>query len=161
MTDAPVCAGGDLQRTVGVARGTPVTVTCRVEAEPARDLSWSWVRTLDDGQEQPIPAADVESSGLSSSVEVMLLSTEDYGNLLCKARNVIGIQQEPCVVSLIPAGPPDPPVNCSAAASEPQDAAAFTLSLAVVCFEGFDGGLPQQFMLEAWQNGLAMANMTR
>ncbi|MPC55785.1 Neural cell adhesion molecule 1-B [Portunus trituberculatus] len=158
---APVCAGAELQRTLGVARGTPVTVTCRVEAEPARHLSWSWVRTLDDGQEQPIPAADVESSGLSSSVEVMLMSTEDYGNLLCKASNIIGRQQEPCVVSLIPAGPPDPPVNCSASPSEPQDAATFTLSLAVVCFEGFDGGLPQQFLLEAWQNGHAMANMTR
>ncbi|KAK8381228.1 hypothetical protein O3P69_008236 [Scylla paramamosain] len=157
---APVCAGADLQRTLGVARTTPVTVTCRVEAEPAQDLSWSWVRTLEDGQEHPIPAADVESVGLTSSVEVMVMSTQDYGNLLCKASNAVGRQQEPCVVRLIPAGPPDPPANCSAAPSEPQDAAAFTLSLAVVCFEGFDGGLPQQFLLEAWQSGLAMANMT-
>lgn len=161
MTDAPVCAQGGLQRTLGVARGTPVIVTCRVEAEPARHLSWMWVKILGDGTEQPIPAQYVKSAGLTSSVELTPMTADDYGDLLCRASNVVGRQRESCVVSLVAAGPPDPPLNCSAAPSDLQDTTAITHSLVVACFEGFDGGLPQGFVLQAQQDDLVVANMTR
>lgn len=161
MPDAPVCAQGDLQRTLGVARGTPVIVTCRVEAEPGQHLSWSWVRILEDGKEQPIPAKAVKSAGRTSSVEVTPMTAKDYGDILCRANNAVGRQREPCVISLVPAGPPDPPLNCSTTLSGFQDTTAFTHSLVVACFEGFDGGLPQEFVLEARQDDLVVANMSR
>ena len=99
MTDAPVCTQGGLQRTLGVARGTPVIVTCRVEAEPARQLFWSWVKVLEDGTEQLIPAQNVKSAGLISSVELTPMTADDYGDLLCRASNAVGKQREACVVS--------------------------------------------------------------
>lgn len=160
LTDVPVCARGDVQRTLGVARGTPVIVTCRVEAEPPRHLSWTWVKILEDGEEQPVSAKDVRSAGLTSSVEVRPLTEKDYGDLLCRANNAVGRQHEPCVVSLVPAGPPDPPLNCSAALPEPRSSPSED-SLIVTCFEGFDGGLPQEFVLEAWQNSHIVANLSR
>ncbi|XP_050731613.1 nephrin-like isoform X2 [Eriocheir sinensis] len=156
---SPVCARGDVQRTLGVARGTPVIVTCRVEAEPARHLSWTWVRILEDGEEQPVHAKDIKSAGLTSSVEVTPLTERDYGELLCRAKNTVGRQKEPCIVSLVPAGPPDPPHNCTTALPEPLHSPS-KQSLVVTCFEGFDGGLPQEFMLEAWQNSHIVANFS-
>lgn len=145
---------------MGVARGTPVIVTCRVEAEPPRHLSWTWIRILEDGEEQPVPVEAIRSAGMTSSVELTPLTAKDYGDLLCRASNTVGRQREPCVVSLVPAGPPDPPLNCSAALPDTPSSPSKDL-LVVTCFEGFHGGLPQEFVLEAWQNSHIVANMSR
>ena len=65
----------------------------------------------------------------------------DYGSLMCWASNSIGRQEEPCVFHLIPAGKPDPVHNCTV---RNQTYSA----LFVTCGRGFDGGLPQAFVLE-------------
>ena len=157
-------------------------------------------------------------------------------SLFFRARNSIGKQQVGCLVSIVPAGPPDPPVNCTAEAmskedsisdvrersssktlTEVEEADAAELGLdkppndaglkqtkmltlkqfqlaaevanrdsqetariigsnylrrkrnanyegpevAVSCLEGFDGGLPQSFFIEAWQGAKLRANLSR
>ena len=65
----------------------------------------------------------------------------DYGSLMCWATNSIGRMEEPCIFHLIPAGRPDPVLNCSVVNQTYS-------TLHVVCLKGFDGGLPQDFTME-------------
>nr|XP_045595276.1 uncharacterized protein LOC123756241 [Procambarus clarkii] len=68
----------------------------------------------------------------------------DYGFLLCWATNSVGKQREPCVFKIFPAGPPDALRNCTVL-NESTDA------VQVRCDEGFDGGLPQSFVMEVYE----------
>ncbi|XP_064108652.1 hemicentin-1-like isoform X1 [Macrobrachium nipponense] len=162
---APVCAGPDVERTQGAVRGSTTLVTCKVEAEPAYDIAWEWMKMRVDGTEEDVAPGLIQNSGLSSSIQVTPQRQEDYGRLLCRASNAVGKQQEACVISLMPAGPPDMPTNCSALQSEQEaqdseGAHAEGPSIIVRCLEGFDGGLRQYFLLEAWQDGQLFANMS-
>ncbi|XP_066938951.1 uncharacterized protein [Macrobrachium rosenbergii] len=158
IPDAPICAGSAGQeRTQGAARGTAVKARCRVEAEPPSDLTWSWVLKRTDGSEEVLSSDKYVVEGLTSTLTVVPERRGDYGRLLCRATNVAGRQKEPCVVNLVPAGPPDTPTNCSATPVNPD---ALVPALAVSCLEGFDGGLPQNFLLEAWQDGVVFANVS-
>ncbi|XP_050733874.1 nephrin-like [Eriocheir sinensis] len=161
--DAPVCAGTGRERTKGVARGSTASIKCLVEAEPAEDITWSWVRKGVDGTMEELPNEDVRVDGLSSSIIVTPTTPEDYGRFLCRAANSIGRQREACVMTLVPVGPPDTPTNCSVSPADPSTvhASPTTAALTVTCFEGFDGGLPQYFTLETWQDNDLVANMTR
>ncbi|KAK7082875.1 hypothetical protein SK128_007176 [Halocaridina rubra] len=173
VSDAPICAGSTQERTQGATRGFPVTVKCTVEAEPARDISWSWVKIREDSTDEELIVGDIRSLGLSSSVSFVPLKQEDYGMILCRATNSVGTQKRACVVNLVPAGPPDPPSNCTATTSDPETLEngihvkskmspgdVLEVSLSVTCLEGFDGGLPQYFQLEAWQDDQAIANVS-
>ncbi|XP_064103228.1 uncharacterized protein LOC135213189 isoform X2 [Macrobrachium nipponense] len=158
ITHAPTCGGSAGQeRTQGAARGAAVKARCRVEAEPPSDLTWSWVRQRTDGSEEILSPDKYVVEGLTSTLTVVPERREDYGRLLCRATNGAGRQKEPCVVNLVPAGPPDTPTNCSATPVNPD---ALMPALAVSCLEGFDGGLPQNFLLEAWQDGEVLANVS-
>ncbi|CAH2012835.1 unnamed protein product [Acanthoscelides obtectus] len=79
----------------------------------------------------------------------------DYGTLLCWGRNEIGMQKEPCVFYINPAGKPDPPSNCTIL-NQTSD------SLSLECSEGFDGGLRQQFVMEVYDaaSGRLVGNVT-
>ncbi|XP_069984724.1 nephrin-like [Penaeus vannamei] len=68
----------------------------------------------------------------------------DYGFLLCWATNDVGKQKDPCVFKIFPAGPPDALRNCTVL-NESTDA------VQVRCEEGFDGGLPQKFIMEVYE----------
>ncbi|XP_069186105.1 uncharacterized protein [Procambarus clarkii] len=167
---APVCAGDKRERTQGAARGSTAAVKCTVEAEPSHDLTWTWIRKRADGSEEEVPREDVRSEGLTSSVLLTPHTPDDYGRLLCSAANAVGSQLTTCVVNLVPAGPPDTPTNCSATPGKPPTAHSatpgrppnhpYTASLSITCLEGFDGGLPQHFLMEVWQQGDLIANMT-
>lgn len=63
--------------------------------------------------------------------------------------------QDPCVFHIVAASKPDPPYNCTIL-NQTSD------SLEVQCFEGFDGGQPQYFLLEVFdqQTGTLQANTT-
>ncbi|KAG7175283.1 hypothetical protein Hamer_G001334, partial [Homarus americanus] len=160
-SDSPICAGDKRERTQGAARGSTAAVKCTVEAEPDHDLNWTWIRKRADGSDEEVPQEDVRSEGLTSSVFLTPNTPDDYGRFLCLAENVVGRQRAACVVNLVPAGPPDTPTNCSVA---PADSSTHihthTASLAITCIEGFDGGLPQHFTLETWQDGSLAANMS-
>ncbi|XP_064096588.1 uncharacterized protein LOC135208394 [Macrobrachium nipponense] len=155
---APICAGlAGQERIEGAGRGMVVKAKCRVEAQPSSNLVWSWVRKRTDGSEEILFHDNYVVEGLTSTLTVVPERREDYGRLLCRATNKVGRQKQPCIVNLVPAGPPDTPTNCSATTVNPDTTEP---ALAVSCLEGFDGGLPQNFLLEAWQDGLVIANIS-
>lgn len=59
---------------------------------------------------------------------------------MCRANNLAGRQQEPCIFHIIAAGKPDPPHNCTMVNMTNE-------SLEVECQDGFDGKLKILF----WQ----------
>lgn len=91
----------------------------------------------------------------SSTLTYTPVSELDYGTVMCWANNMAGRQQEPCVFHIIAAGKPDPPFNCTILNQT-------TESLEVECTEGFDGGQPQYFLLEVYdeQTELLQANVS-
>ena len=68
----------------------------------------------------------------------------------------VGAQRRPCVVNLVPAGPPETPLNCTSGPAGGEGG-----GLLVECVEGFDGGLPTSFLLQAWMEGGTKQNYTR
>lgn len=154
-SDPPECSSGWLKRTQGSEIGHPATVLCRVEALPYNDLSFSWSKVTKDGKERHFGETQIQIDGTTSRLSLTPDSLKDFGTLLCRAKNSVGLQQRPCQVTLVPASSPDPPFNCS---SETGNGAG---SLSVTCLEGFDGGFPQRFILVAIQRGKVSANITR
>ena len=55
---------------------------------------------------------------------------------MCRARNEIGTQENPCIFHLMPAGKPDPVYNCS-------ESNQSYSTMSVTCKKGFNGGLKQ------------------
>ncbi|XP_075223837.1 nephrin-like [Lycorma delicatula] len=136
----PVCRPGQ-QKTIGVARGETVRVLCEVEANPPEvDFSWKFNssrETIDLPPKHFTVDKTRSLAGFTPRTEL------DYGTLYCWAGNVLGKQKEACVYTVIPAGKPDSLRNCTIA--------NFSMdSLQIECTEGFDGGLPQEFMIEVY-----------
>ncbi|KAJ8940656.1 hypothetical protein NQ314_010642 [Rhamnusium bicolor] len=72
-------------------------------------------------------------------------SQRDYGTLTCLGSNSIGRQIEPCVFQVVPAAKPSSLNNCTLRTATNQ-----TEVVEVECRAGYDGGLPQHFILEAY-----------
>ncbi|KAK7862415.1 hypothetical protein R5R35_008895 [Gryllus longicercus] len=136
----PVCKNGH-QRAYGVARGEPARVLCELEANPM-DIHFTWkFNNTSDAVDLP---ASLVAADRSRSIATYTPMTElDYGTLLCWGRNELGVQHEPCVYTISPAGKPDPLHNCSILNQTAE-------SLHVECAEGFDGGLTQHFIMEVY-----------
>lgn len=67
----------------------------------------------------------------------------DYGILYCTAENKIGHQKEPCSYFIVPAGPPEPPENCSIT--------NMTIhSLTVECLPGYNGNISKANSLSVY-----------
>ncbi|XP_046401972.1 nephrin-like isoform X2 [Ischnura elegans] len=149
---APVCRTGQ-QKVYGVARQEAAKILCELEANP-KDVSFIW--KFNNTSE----AIDIQQSHFvadrARSVATYTPMTElDYGTLLCWGRNELGHQRHPCVFHIIPAGRPDPVHNCSILNQTAE-------SLHVECTEGFDGGLPQHFVMEVFdtQTHALVSNVT-
>lgn len=146
---APVCSTPS-RRTQGVARMESAKVVCQVEAYPPQvNFTWRFNGSTEGGEAVPLQA--IRNKGTSSMLNYTASLEQDYGTLLCWATNLIGVQREPCVIHLIPAGPPDAPRNCSIANQTSE-------ALVVECSPGFDGGLPQHFQMEAWDENTLLSN---
>lgn len=120
-----------------------VNVTCEVDAHP-QQVTFSWVfnntvATTD------IPEVHITDNLTLSMVTYTPHTQMDYGFLLCWAANSVGQQREPCVFKIFPAGPPDALRNCTVL-NEDIDA------VQVGCDEGYDGGLPQSFIMEVYES---------
>ncbi|KAK7074662.1 hypothetical protein SK128_011972 [Halocaridina rubra] len=123
----------------GTALHESASVTCEVEALPS-SVTFRW--TFNNTSEHlPIPTTAVASQGMVSVASYAPKSHLDYGTLLCWAFNDIGEQMIPCAFAIIPAGPPDPPKNCTIINQT-------TDTIEVQCSAGFDGGLTQVFYME-------------
>ncbi len=58
--------------------------------------------------------SDVTISGTKSAVKYTPKNEMDFGTLVCWASNSVGAGAPPCVYHLLPIGPPEPPLACSA-----------------------------------------------
>ncbi|XP_013792659.2 nephrin-like, partial [Limulus polyphemus] len=135
---APICKPG--QKTLyGATMHDGVKVRCEVEADPA-SVTFKW--TFNNSEEQS-NINDFERSGTISFTTFTPRTEHDYGTLLCWARNSVGTQRHPCLFLVIPAGVPDPLHNCSVLNKTDH-------SFRVECEAGYDGGLRQQFVMEAY-----------
>ncbi|XP_064078171.1 LOW QUALITY PROTEIN: uncharacterized protein LOC135195701 [Macrobrachium nipponense] len=127
-----------------VARRANVIVPCKVTANPS-DVTFNWVFNNSAGANR-IPDDQFIVVEMESRISYTPRDEMDYGTLQCWANNTIGMQSEPCMYKIIPAGKPDPPHNCGVSA-------VTISSLQVVCLPGDDGGLNQTFLLQVFQIG--------
>ncbi|XP_076030186.1 uncharacterized protein LOC143018581 [Oratosquilla oratoria] len=137
----PVCRS-DQVLYHGAARHEQVNIPCILDAHPVA-VSFRWTFN-NSGESVDIPQDHIIAEGSRSSVSYTPMTELDYGTLLCWGTNAVGIQKNPCVFHVFPAGRPDPVHNCS----------AYNLSVDVVnvrCSAGFDGGLAQTFILELYE----------
>ncbi|KAL6256355.1 hypothetical protein P5V15_012472 [Pogonomyrmex californicus] len=139
MKYAPRCKQGNERREITVARYETVLLKCEVEALPD-DVRFSWTYNGTIGDVLPIPNSRIESKGLKSMLAYTANAETDYGTLACWASNSIGRQKTPCIFNIVPAKPPQSPMDC-ALHNE-------TSLLEVNCIPGSDGGSPQHFLLE-------------
>lgn len=156
ISDKPFCKPDQVQ-VYGVAKREKIRVSCDVISNPSADLKFEWVFNSSserlDLQENLIEVQGTRSlahhipqvrvsfwqpqtRGDSFIVPFLFQTEMDYGSLMCWATNSIGRQEDPCIFHLIPAGKPDPVMNCTV-----KNQTFSTLHIS--CFKGFDGGLPQ------------------
>lgn len=137
-SDAPVCRPG-LPQTYSVDRGEIANIKCEVESNPmAHDFRWKFNSSFADFTELQT------SDDVKSILDFKPQSENDYmGTVLCWGINSIGMQTEPCVFQVVPAGKPEPLSNCTVV-NQTQN------SFQVVCVEGDDGGFPQDFVAELY-----------
>ncbi|RWS26474.1 hemicentin-1-like protein, partial [Leptotrombidium deliense] len=141
LLDSPLCKAG--QRVhYGVARHEEAVITCEVEADPSEvTFHWSFNSTVDEESDSIKFIAEGRKSIATYTPRAYL----DYGVLYCWAENNVGRQLDPCLFFVIPAGPPDPPENCTVT-----NITAHTLT--IECLPGYSGGLDQTFHLEIYNS---------
>ncbi|XP_047474605.1 uncharacterized protein LOC125028972 isoform X2 [Penaeus chinensis] len=135
---APLCRGG--QKVVyGAGKHEELNVTCNVEAHP-EPFRYRWAfNSSSEVVDIPVSRTWVVGKGLSQ-VSYTPHSHQEYGSLLCWARNDVGMQKQPCIYHVIHAASPDPVNNCTVENVSSTGAA-------VRCQAGWDGGLAQTFTL--------------
>jgi hypothetical protein len=137
ISDVPVCRPG-LPQTYSVDRGEIADIRCEVESNPAAsDFRWKFNTSSADIAELPTHGE------AKNSFEFKPQSENDYGTVLCWGLNSIGMQTEPCVFQVVPAGKPEPLTNCTVV-NQTQH------SFQVTCVEGYDGGHQQDFIAELY-----------
>ncbi|XP_066594122.1 nephrin-like isoform X2 [Prorops nasuta] len=150
----PICVP-EQKRIYGVARHEDARVVCRVEAYPPPD-SFRWAFNNTEEMVDVPQARYKNSTRRTQSVLTYRPVTEmDYGTVLCWASNTAGQQKNACIFHIIPAGKPEAPYNCTLTNQT-------TESLSVECTAGFDGGQPQHFLLEVFDQhtGVLQANVS-
>ncbi|KAK0095852.1 hypothetical protein PV326_007218, partial [Microctonus aethiopoides] len=146
---APVCKE-DRIVVVGASRGESLNISCRVEADPpVHNFRWKFNNSGETLEVSP-QRFTVPMPGDANGISVLKYTpaTElDYGTLSCWADNEVGSQAKPCLFQIVAAGKPFPVRNCSLANQ------TYT-SVEVKCIAGYDGGLPQRFVLEVYHGDL-------
>jgi hypothetical protein len=99
---APVCKAGQ-QKVHGVARQEAVKILCELDANPQDGIHFSW-RFNNTAEIIDIPASHFTTDRARSVASYTPMTELDYGTLLCRGRNELGVQKAPCVFHIIPAG---------------------------------------------------------
>ncbi|CAH0594175.1 unnamed protein product [Chrysodeixis includens] len=142
---APVCAHQSPQ-VLGAQLDESLRVRCSVTANPP-DVTFFWQFNNSGESLDVSPLKFGTANGSTSELSYKPQSERDYGTLSCKGSNTVGRQLDPCVFQIVPAARPTAPRNCSLQAGN--TSAEGSSWLRVRCVAGYDGGLPQYFMLEA------------
>ncbi|CRL01064.1 CLUMA_CG014257, isoform A [Clunio marinus] len=150
---APVCITDKIV-IVGAYRSENLNVVCEVHADPPpRSFKWKFNSS---GESFELPKERHFKNGSQSSIlRYTPIMDQDYGTLTCSGQNEVGEQSIPCIFQVILAGLPSPVRNCSIN-NQTQH------SLDIQCLPGYDGGLPQIFLLEliAVRSGKLRLNLT-
>ncbi|KAJ1528326.1 hypothetical protein ONE63_006747 [Megalurothrips usitatus] len=143
---APRCRD-ERDQLLGAVKGERITLHCDLDANPAQ-VSFHWTFNH-SGSLQDVAGKVHHSHGAQGGPGVsgaMLYYTptvdQDYGTLACYGTNIVGRQTRPCVFQIAAAVRPFSPANCTLANVT---VAGF---LRIECAEGFDGGMPQWFLLQ-------------
>ncbi|CAH1131742.1 unnamed protein product [Ceutorhynchus assimilis] len=138
----PICKNDQIV-VVGASRGESIDVVCEIESDPpAKSYRWKFNNsgeTLDLESERYAKT----SNGSLSILKYTPINELDYGLLSCWASNILGNQVNPCIFQVVAAGKPFPVKNCTLTNKTSN-------SIEVYCQPGFDGGLPQHFLLEMY-----------
>ncbi|CAG7819960.1 unnamed protein product [Allacma fusca] len=136
----PTCKSNS-EELIGAMRHETVTVRCEMASDPPL-VQFHWTFNNSGVEVIHVPQARFTSHGTVSLYNYTPTSELDYGTLACWGVNKIGKGEKgPCYFQIVSAGKPHPPKNCSTF-NETVD------SMSVSCVEGFNGGLPQHFLLE-------------
>ncbi|XP_014604552.1 PREDICTED: nephrin-like [Polistes canadensis] len=142
---APVCKTSPT--VIGASLEESVKVRCEVDADP-NEVDFMWEFNNSGENFEVAPAKLDSNNGTTSELIYTPVSERDYGALTCWGRNAIGKQETPCTYHVIPAAKPSPLNNCTIKASLNQSSEI----LEVECVPGYNGGLPQEFRLEAYED---------
>ncbi|XP_059469955.1 hemicentin-1 isoform X2 [Neocloeon triangulifer] len=134
----PTCRD-EREELLGALKHETVVVRCEVDANPPI-VSFTWTFN-NSGDVAEVPHSKVTSDATTSRLNYTPVADMDYGTLACWGANAVGRQRNPCIFQVVAAGRPFPLTNCSIT-NQTVD------SLTVDCVEGFDGGLPQYFLVE-------------
>ncbi|XP_067128196.1 protein turtle-like isoform X2 [Centruroides vittatus] len=143
---APVCSSS--KTVYGVSLNEAVRVVCEVDADP-NDVTFYW---MFNNSARVMEIVAFTKEGMRSVTTYTPRTDDDYGSLICQAKNNVGIQHESCNFSIIPAAPPDIVQNCTVL-NETEE------SLLIDCIEGYDGGLMQIFNIEIYDELLSRLQM--
>uniref|UniRef100_A0A0A1WVT0 Hemicentin-1 n=1 Tax=Zeugodacus cucurbitae TaxID=28588 RepID=A0A0A1WVT0_ZEUCU len=145
---APICAT-DHEELLGALKHETLLLKCEVDSSPpAEAFTWTFNSS---GEQTELPARLHSTETGMSRLNYTPATDLDYGTISCWGRNSIGQQKNPCIFQIVAAGRPFPLQNCTVTNQS-------TDSLQVDCLEGFDGGLPQGFILELVElNNLRLA----
>ncbi|CAH0552052.1 unnamed protein product [Brassicogethes aeneus] len=141
---APVCSSAEIT-VIGASLDEVLRVRCQVSADPS-DVTFVWQFNNSGESFDVSPARFATSSGNVSELMYTPASQRDYGTLTCWGTNTIDRQKDPCVFQVVPASKPSPLSNCTLHTVINQTADV----VEVECRAGYDGGLPQRFVLEAF-----------
>ncbi|ODN02544.1 Nephrin, partial [Orchesella cincta] len=115
--------------------------TCEMAADPPK-VEFYWTFNNSGVEVIHVPRSRFTYKGTQSVLNYTPINEMDYGTLACWGVNDVGKGMEgPCIFQIVSAGRPFPPRNCTIF-NHTED------SLNIACVEGFDGGLPQHFVLE-------------
>ncbi|XP_058446543.1 nephrin-like isoform X2 [Malaya genurostris] len=134
----PVCSR---EKTVliGASKNENVEILCEIYADPpARSFHW---RFNNSAEILKVDSHRYSNYGNFSVLHYTPVTEQDYGTITCWASNEIGTQNEPCLFQVTLADLPAPVTNCTLYNRTQQFAE-------IQCAPGYDGGLPQMFMLE-------------
>ncbi|XP_055600251.1 nephrin-like [Uranotaenia lowii] len=134
----PACANEKVA-LIGASKNENVEILCEIYADPpARSFHWRFNNTAETLE---VDSHRYSNGGNFSVLHYTPVTEQDYGTLSCWASNEIGTQGEPCTFQVILADLPSPVSNCTLYNRTQQFAE-------IQCAPGYDGGLPQMFMLE-------------
>lgn len=88
------------KRVYGVAKHEQINITCEVDADPD-DVTFRWIFNNTSETLDFITFTTLSTTSIASYIP---RSKMDYGTLSCWGRNSIGVQRQPCIFSIVPAG---------------------------------------------------------
>ncbi|XP_046971664.1 nephrin-like [Vanessa cardui] len=149
----PTCKLPEVSQVLGALKTEMIQLSCIVDSNPEpSNFEWTISRA---GDQSEIPPSLYRIKGKTSVLNYTPVEDRDFGTISCVATNSVGRQETPCIYNLVAAGRPTALQNCSVL-NQSED------SLQVDCLEGFDGGLPQVFILEVLElpSKIVHANIT-